>query len=79
MWALGRYGPEDCPPDVLAKIESRMADPGRDIGHSDYLPVYPTPSPPENQTRAESEQFVFEFLSRRPNPDWPAERPKPKP
>ena len=76
---LGRYGPEGGPPEVLAKLESRMADPRQDIGHSDYLPVYPIPSSPENQTRAESEQFVFEFLSRRPNPDWPAERPKPKP
>lgn len=73
--ALGRYGPEGGPPEVLAKLESRMADPNRDIGHSDYLPPYPPSSPPAHRTKAESEQFVFEFLSRRPNPSWPAERP----
>ena len=73
--ALGRYGPEGCPPEVLAKIESHMANPGRNIGHSDYLPQYPLPAPPQNQTTADSEQFVFEFLSRRQNPDWSVERP----
>ncbi|MCC6967048.1 MAG: alpha/beta hydrolase [Nitrospira sp.] len=73
--ALGRYGPEGCPPEVSAKIESHMANPDRGIGHSDYLPLYPPPAAPQHHTRAESEQFVFEFLSRRPNPDWPAERP----
>lgn len=73
--ALGRYGPEGDPPGVLAKIESRIADPGRNIRHSDYLPQYPPSSPPVQRTKAESEQFVFEFLSRRPNPQWPAERP----
>ena len=72
--ALGRYGPEGGPPEVLAKLESRMADPNRDIGHSDYLPHYPPPSPPEHQTKAQSEQFVFEFLSRITNPNWPAGR-----
>ncbi len=73
--ALGRYGPEGGPPEVLAKLELRMADPGRAIGHSDYLPVYPTPSPAGTQTKAESEQFVFEFLNRFPKPNWPAGRP----
>lgn len=75
MRALGRYGPEGGPPEVSAKIESHMANPGRGIGHSDYLPPYPPPAVPQSHTRAESEQFVFEFLSRRQNPDWPAERP----
>lgn len=73
--ALGRYGPEGCSPEVLAKIESHMASPGRGIGHSDYLPKYPLSVPPQNQTTADSEQFVFEFLSRLQNPNWPAERP----
>ncbi len=72
--ALGRYGPEDSSSEVLAKVELRMADPNRDIGHSDYLPHYPPPSPPEHQTKAQSEQFVFEFLSRIMNPNWPAGR-----
>lgn len=74
-WALGRRGPEGCPPEVLAKIESHMANPGRGIGHSDYLPKYPLPVPPQNQTMADSEQFVFEFLTRLPKPNWPAENP----
>ncbi|HAP42427.1 MAG TPA: hypothetical protein DCQ94_22145 [Nitrospira sp.] len=73
--ALGRYGPEGGPPEVLAKIESHMANPGRGIGHSDYLPQYPLPVPPQNQTTADSEQFVFEFLTRLPKPNWPAESP----
>jgi len=74
---LGRYGPEDCPPDVLAKIETWMADPNENIGHSTYLPEYPSSLPPKNQTEAESEQFVFEFLNRRPKPAWPKGRPYP--
>lgn len=75
--ALGRYGPEDCPPDVLGKLETWMADPNQNIGHSTYLPEYPPSSPPRHQTEAESEQFVFEFLSRRPNPAWPKGRLRP--
>ncbi len=72
-WALGRGGPEGCPHELLAKIDSRMANPDRDIGHSDYLPD-PDKARPD-RTEAESEQFVFEFLNRLAKPTWPAEGP----
>ena len=74
-WALGRRGPEGCPPEVLAKIETRMADPNLNIGHSAYLPDPDRPPPQPDCTEAKSEQFVFEFLNRLPKPNWPAERP----
>ena len=75
--ALGRYGPEGGPPEVLAKVETWMADANQSIGHSTYLPEYPSSSPPKMKTEAESEQFVFEFLNRRPNPAWPKGRLRP--
>lgn len=74
-WALGRRGPEGCPPEVLAKIESRMANSAWNIGHSDYLPDPDEDPPWPDRTAAQSEQFVFEFLNRLPKPNWPAGRP----
>jgi len=59
--ALGRYGPEGCSSEVLSKIESHMANPGRGIGHSDYLPQYPLPVPPQNQTTATASSLCSSF------------------
>jgi len=71
--ALGRTGPLETEANILSKVEPvPKADPMRDIDHGDYLDVDQNRQPP--QTIAESENFVIEFLDRRPNPRWPAQR-----
>jgi alpha-beta hydrolase superfamily lysophospholipase len=70
--ALGRTGPIEREPAVVARIEAvPKSSPTRDIDHGDYLDVDVThPS----QTIAESEKFVSAFLEKVLNPVWPAER-----
>jgi pimeloyl-ACP methyl ester carboxylesterase len=69
--ALGRTGPIEKEADVVGRIEPvPKAAPSRDIDHGDYLDTKGS----ENQTIAESEKFVLEFLERVPKPFWPAQR-----
>lgn len=71
--ALGRTGPRETDPEVLAKLDPHMAYPGNDIGHSNYLSIDPeTP----RETRSKSETFVRDFVDRRGNPVWPAQNPR---
>lgn len=71
--ALGRSGPVENDPGVVAKLEPvPKADPVRDIDHGDYLGV---DEQAPGQTIAESEKFVLPFFGRLPNPRWPAQRP----
>ena len=70
--ALGRTGPVERNPDVIARLEPvPQSKPGRDIDHGDYLDVV---SNEVDQTIAESEKFVAAFLDNRPKPSWPAQR-----
>lgn len=70
--ALGRTGPVESEPRIVSQIEPvPKALRARDIDHGDYLDVDPaTP----NQTIAESEIFILQFLDRVPQPRWPAQR-----
>jgi pimeloyl-ACP methyl ester carboxylesterase len=71
--ALGRTGPDEREPVVLAKIEPvPKADPSRKIDHGDYLKPDPANA---GQTIAESEKFALQFFNRVPHPIWPAQRP----
>ncbi len=70
--ALGRTGPIESEPRIVTRIEPvRKASRARDVDHGDYLDVDPTIP---NQTIAESEKFVLQFLDRAPQPHWPAQR-----
>lgn len=70
--ALGRTGPVENDPRIVGLIEPVSKSLSElDIGHGDYLDVDPK-SP--NQTIAESEKFVLQFLDRIQKPRWPAER-----
>lgn len=71
--ALGRTGPTERAPEILAKIEPvTKSRPGRGIDHGHYLGLDPAN---REQTIAESEKFVGAFLDKEPKPYWPAQRP----
>ena len=71
--ALGRTGPVESEPGIVSRIEPvPQADPGRNVGHGDYLDVNEKKNP--KQTIAQSEKFVLEYLERKPSPRWPAQR-----
>jgi pimeloyl-ACP methyl ester carboxylesterase len=70
--ALGRTGPTEREPTVVARIEPvPKSNPPRDIDHGDYLDV-DVAQP--GQTIAKSEKFVTAFLDKVPKPIWPAQR-----
>ena len=70
--ALGRTGPVERRPDVVARIERiPLADPAQGIDHGDYLRVQ---NPGDAHTVAASDEFVALFLTRMPPHAWLAAR-----
>lgn len=70
--ALGRTGPTERDPDIVARIEAvSKSRPASNIDHGNYLDVKKDTDGP---TIARSEDFVADFLNRSEKPVWPVAR-----